>query len=544
MRYRSFTILLILAFVIASCKQKQNPQGVNPDNLNGGQISVKGNTFVDSSGRQVILNGINYVNKDPKINYIIKDSAATFTKFRNWGFNCIRLGVIWDGVEPEPGKYDEKYLDKLQKQVNWATQNGLYVMLDMHQDLYGREFSDGAPKWATLTDNLPHATGFIWSDSYFMSGAVQHAFDNFWANKPVSDGVGVQDHYAKMWQHIAKRFSGNKTIIGYDIMNEPFNGTQGNLILPVILTEYAKLFAEETGKVLSEQEVMRIWSNEESRLEALKNLQKKEKYARVINSATELSQQFEKNELHGMYQRVGKSIREVDSNHILFLEHAYFSNTGIASGVERVSLKDGKPDSLVAYAAHGYDLLVDTKVNDVQSSERVEFIFSQINEVSKRANLPVLVGEWGAFSGDSEGNTTSAKFIRQIFEKFQFSNTYWAYYNGIEKHNYFSKALVRPYLQFVGGALKSYEFDYASGIFSCTWEESPAVKAPTVISIPDLRSLNKESIKLDVESENTIIQSNENSNSGHLIIPVTGKLTERTIRFELNTDLSSITINK
>jgi endoglycosylceramidase len=377
-----------------------------------------------------------------------------------------------------------------------------------------------------------------------MSGAVQHAFDNFWANKPVSDGIGVQDHYAKMWQHVAKRFSGNKTIIGYDIMNEPFNGTPGTMILPVILTEYAKLYAEETGKVLSEQEVMGIWSNEDSRFEALKNLQKKEKYARVINSATELSQQFEKNELHSMYQRVGNSIREVDSTHILFLEHAYFSNTGIASGVERVNLKNGKPDSLVAYAAHGYDLLVDTKVNDSQSSERVEFIFSQINEVSKRANLPVLVGEWGAFSGDSEGNTTSAKFIRQLFEKFLFSNTYWAYYNGIEKHNYFKNALVRPNLQFAGGTLKTCQFDYETGIFTCSWEESPDVKAPTVISIPDLRSLNKESIKLDIESENTIIQSNENSNSGHIIIPVTGKKTERNLRFELNTDLSSITINK
>jgi endoglycosylceramidase len=544
MHNRIFYFLLFLGFITGSCRQKQNPPLVNPGDLNGGQISVKGTTFIDSNGRQVILSGINYVEKNANVNYITKDSAATFAKFRNWGFNCIRLGVIWDGVEPEPGKYDEKYLDKLQEQVNWATQNGLYVMLDMHQDLYSREYSDGAPKWATLTDNLPHATGFIWSDSYFMSGAVQHAFDNFWANKPVSDGIGVQDHYAKMWQHIAKRFSGNNTVIGYDIMNEPFNGTQGNMILPVILTEYAKLYAEETGKILSEQEVMGIWSNEESRLEALKNLQNKEKYARVINSATELSQQFEKNELHSMYQRLGNSIREVDSTHILFLEHAYFSNTGIASGVERVNLKNGKPDSLVAYAAHGYDLLVDTKVNDSQSNERVGFIFSQINEVSKRANLPVLVGEWGAFSGDSEGNTTSARFIRQIFENFQFSNTYWAYYNGIEKHNYFYNALIRPYLQFVGGALKTYEFDYKTGIFTCIWEESPSVKAPTVISIPDLRSLNKESIKLDVESENTIIQSNENSNSGHIIIPVTGKQIERSLRFELNTDLSSITINK
>jgi endoglycosylceramidase len=544
MQFKIIYFLLFLGFITGSCRQKQNLPPVNPDDLNGGQISVKGTTFVDSKGRQVIFNGINYVEKNPNVNYITKDSAATFTRFKNWGFNCIRLGVIWDGVEPEPGKYDEKYLDKIQEQVSWAAQNGLYVMLDMHQDLFSREFSDGAPKWATLTDGLPHATGFIWSDSYFMSGAVQRAFDNFWANKPVSDGVGVQDHYAKMWQHVAKRFAGNNTVIGYDIMNEPFNGTQGTMILQVILTEYAKIYAEETGKILSEQEVMGIWSDEESRLQALKNLQNKEKYARVINSATELSHQFEKNELQNMYQRVANSIREVDSTHILFLEHAYFSNTGIASGIERVKLKDGKPDSLVAYAAHGYDLLVDTKVNDSQSSERVEFIFSQINEVSKRTNLPVLVGEWGAFSGDSEGNATSAKFIRHLFDQFHFGHTYWAYYQGIDKHNYFHQVFGRPFAEFIGGTLESCSYDYESGVFSCSWNETVSVKAPTVIFIPNLKSLQKETIKLSVEGNNAVVQSIDNSDGGYLIIPVTGTSDLRTIEFKLNRDLSSITIDK
>jgi len=264
----------------------------------------------------------------------------------------------------------------------------------------------------------------------------------------------------------------------------------------------------------------------------------------VINSATELSQHFEKTDLQAMYQRVSNSIRKVDTTHILFLEHAYFSNTGVASGIERVKRKDGKPDPLVAYAAHGYDLLVDTKVNDAQSSERVEFIFSQINEVSKRTGLPVLVGEWGAFSGNAEGNAASAQYIRKLFDRYHFSHTYWAYSPGIDQAYYFHKTFDRPYPQFIGGNLKSCDFDYSAGVFSCTWNESTTVKAPTVIYISDLRSLNKESIKLNIEGNNTIIQPIENSNSGHIIIPVTGQSTERTISFVLNTDSSTITINK
>ena len=90
-------------------------------------ISVSGTRFIDSFGRQVIFSGINKVNKDPQKNYIDNDSSETFNQFRKWGLNCVRLGIIWAGVEPEPGKYDEKYLNNIEEQVKWAAQNGIYV---------------------------------------------------------------------------------------------------------------------------------------------------------------------------------------------------------------------------------------------------------------------------------------------------------------------------------------------------------------------------------------------------------------------------------
>jgi len=30
---------------------------------------------------------------------------------QNWGFNFVRLGVMWEAVEREQGKYDFDYLD-------------------------------------------------------------------------------------------------------------------------------------------------------------------------------------------------------------------------------------------------------------------------------------------------------------------------------------------------------------------------------------------------------------------------------------------------
>jgi endoglycosylceramidase len=244
-----------------------------------------------------------------------------------------------------------------------------------------------------------------------------------------------------------------------------------------------------------------------------------------------------------MYQHVANAIREVDSTHILFLEHAYFSNAGVSSGIIPVLGKNRSKDPLVAYAAHGYDLLVDSKCNDNQSCARVAWIFSQINETSKRINVPVLVGEWGAFGGNSEGAAVSAQFIKEQFDNYHFGNTYWAYYAGIEKQLYFKKTFGHPSPQYFGGILKSNSFSPETNTLTCLWEESPSVQLPTVIYIPDLRNLIKESIKVSPNGNNTVIRSAENSNHGYLIIPVSGKTVERKLEFKLSKDHSSISID-
>lgn len=432
-------IILLAAGLLAGCQEWASGRKSAKSAWKG--IRTEGTRFIDPDGKTVILRGINLVEKNPAVNYIHRDTAGLFDRFTGWGFNCIRLGIIWDGAEPVPGKYDEAYLDKIETLVKRAAAHGIFVMLDMHQDLYGRQFSDGAPGWATLTDSLPHATGAIWSDSYLISQAVQRAFDNFWANKTGPDGLGIQDHYARLWKHIAARFKDNPAVIGYDIMNEPFNGSAGSAILPAILNEYATLLAETTGKILTGQEVMETWTDEERRIGALKFLEEPSRYQRVIDAATTLNAEFERSALQSMYQRVAEAIRTVDTSHILFLEHAYFANTGLATAIEPVKGKGGFRDPLVAYAAHGYDLLTDTRYVDDQSLERVALIFKRVYEASLRMNVPVLVGEWGAFHGNAEGLATAAAGIKELFGKYGFSDTYWAWYPGIEEHLYFKEII-------------------------------------------------------------------------------------------------------
>lgn len=525
-----YAVLLLIAAIFFACGKGE------PESKQQSFIQVEGQKFIDSQGREVLFNGINYISKNPNQKYILPQGEEIFQQFKSWGFNCIRLGIIWDGLEPEPGKYNEEYLLEIDKRIDWAGENGIYVFLDMHQDLYGAKFSDGAPDWATIDEGKPHYQGAIWSDSYLISPAVQTAFDHFWNNSPAPDGIGIQDHYANLWKHIAERYANNPVVIGYDIMNEPFMGTAANEIMPVMLGAYANLWVEETGQEPPlPEELAAMWSNEESRLKALEFISTKERFAKVVDAVYEMNAAFEKNQLQKMYQKVAGAIREVDQNHLLFFNHSYFSNTGVRSAIEPTLLPDGTKDSKIIYAAHGYDLVVDTKEVENPSFERVEFIFNRIHETGQRMNVPVMVGEWGAFHDNSLKMVETAQHVVNLFEDYQFSNTYWAYYEDIENYPYFNSAIIRPYPVLVSGELISYDYHFESGEFTCKWKENGKNNAPTVIFVPDLKNLSENEIKLEPTADQIVFEYYDIANSGKLLIAPVGKPIERTIQFNLRT---------
>jgi endoglycosylceramidase len=55
--------------------------------------------------------------------------------------------------------------------------------------------------------------------------SLQHAFDAFWANSPGPGGVGLATRYASAWGHVARAFRGSSDVLGYDLFNEPWPGT-------------------------------------------------------------------------------------------------------------------------------------------------------------------------------------------------------------------------------------------------------------------------------------------------------------------------------
>jgi endoglycosylceramidase len=193
-----------------------------------------GRWLTDARGRVVIVHGINMVYKlapyDPAVTGFGDDDAAFLARI---GFNAVRVGVIWKGVEPKPGRYNNAYLAQIGKTVATLARHGVLSLLDFHQDLYNELFQgEGAPDWAVQTGGLPNPKlGF--PGNYTGNPALQHALDSFFGNAAGPGGLGLQAYFAHAWAHVAARFRSVKSILGYEQFNEPFPGTGWSTCVPL-----------------------------------------------------------------------------------------------------------------------------------------------------------------------------------------------------------------------------------------------------------------------------------------------------------------------
>ena len=161
-----------------------------------------------------------------------------FAEMRALGFNVVRLALSWSLLEPRPGQYSKQYLDRIAQVVGWARDQGIYTILDMHENAYSRYVprpsrtvlpgaelpalgdQTGAPKWATLSNGLP---GDKLLHQRELSLSVGAAFTNFWFNSKV-DGVGLQDHYIGAVAALSRRFFDESAVVGFGAFNEPWPG--------------------------------------------------------------------------------------------------------------------------------------------------------------------------------------------------------------------------------------------------------------------------------------------------------------------------------
>ena len=209
-------------------------------------IGHGGRWLVDATGRVVFMHGFNMVNKVAPY----EPSAVGFgnndaTFLQDHGFNVIRLGVLYAGVEPEPGRFDAPYVSSIQRTVEVLADHHIYTLLDFHQDQLDEAFGgEGFPAWS-VDDNGAPTQNIRFPAGYTSSPALNAAYQNFWANTPGPGGVGLQQRYADAWKYVATRFANDPWVLGYDLFNEPWppNVNQGAAETALLASFYKRVIS-------------------------------------------------------------------------------------------------------------------------------------------------------------------------------------------------------------------------------------------------------------------------------------------------------------
>lgn len=189
-------------------------------------IHVFGQRLVTSQGQQVLLRGVNVnalVQYNPAFPEAVPVSAVDFSRMAAMGFNFVRLPLSLSALEPTAGHISNTYMNRISQVVQMAAKNGLWVLLDVHQDRYAASLfpgeADGFPQWMVDTLGLSTRPEIAHTTNL----AVQAAFTEFWRNHHVF-GHGLWHWYDVALKALAMQFASDPDVVGYDVMNEPNPG--------------------------------------------------------------------------------------------------------------------------------------------------------------------------------------------------------------------------------------------------------------------------------------------------------------------------------
>jgi endoglycosylceramidase len=223
-------------------------------------IGQAGRWFVDATGRVRVMHGVAFTTKEFSTQHFSTEFGADDAAFlASNGLDIFRLAVFPSGVIPAPGTFDTAYVDGIERIVDIAAAAGIHVVIDFHQDLYANKYyGRGLPDWMGENGGLPNMPSTGFPGNYFTNVGMWRAYDTFWLNGRSSvDGVPLQEHYARAWRFVATRFAHHPGVLGFEIMNEPFPGTQwptcasplGCPVFDSLLTGFSRRLARAISSV-------------------------------------------------------------------------------------------------------------------------------------------------------------------------------------------------------------------------------------------------------------------------------------------------------
>lgn len=439
----------------------------------------------DEHGRQRIFKGVNICIKKDKFNYFVykleKRFDKTFAEYVENGINIIRLGFNWSALEPEKNCFDEPPFEFLKKFVSTAQENNIYVLLDVHQDLYCSKFGfgDGAPSW--VTKDYPRKRPVaIWAEGYFYFKDVQRAFNDFWRNKN-----NVQTDFSEFWDKLVLEFKGYDNVIGYDFLNEPMITDYSNKIFCRIASNglkegsneefcaenYFKNGRERRGFIRMFFTFMHRVNKHGGLKKFLNKLDSYEAFGNAVKGLEKYTEGFNREYYHPF---VDSMADKIDDDKLAFFEHNYYSNLGIPFEIQT---KDN-----YIYSPHAYDLFIDSPLyNDYSSNARIKYIIDSIRKNQLKMNVPVVMGKWGGSAQNGHKWVEHIDYIYSLFEKYQWSSIYWNYRIHDKK---FTSVINRPYPCAVCGDIVEYSTDSNSRSFRLEYNCKENT-APTVVFVPN-----------------------------------------------------------
>lgn len=248
-------------------------------------------------------------------NFITEKDIATIAGL---GMNFIRV-PFWYGSLFDP-KYSEKecvYMDRI---IGWAKKHRIYVLIDLH----------GAPGGQnTGVDILgENVANKMWTDP------------------------GKLDLTVKIWKRLAEKYKNEKTVAGYDILNEAWGAPQ----LP-----------------------------------------------------------YSMKGLVGFYDVLYKTIRAVDTNHIIFIEDGL-------QGINRMPKPSDMKWENVVYSFHYYPNYSDPNAFKEADGE----IMPNLRRAQMYYNVPFHIGEFNSIE-PANGGIESMQRLFNVFRNFGWSWNIWSY---------------------------------------------------------------------------------------------------------------------
>ena len=174
---------ILLTVFLASCSDDSESPGLPPE----GFIYRQGNKLL-LNGEPIMLRGVCFSNffwKERDFLYKSHHNEADYEKLRSMNMNVVRFYMMASMFEApdQPYVYPEENFHWLDTNIEWARNNGIYLILDMQGPQGGYQSDgDGTALWEDRENQL---------------------------------------RLLALWKYIAERYRDEPVIAGYDLLNEP-----------------------------------------------------------------------------------------------------------------------------------------------------------------------------------------------------------------------------------------------------------------------------------------------------------------------------------